>query len=159
MAPTKRKDSSGEGHVSRNSSKRYRVTKNDRATEDTKRSRQNATEDPSQEFAPKFSLSLIRDEEPLFPRGGGGVLTALERKQIQNQATRDVLFEQKGFGKAGSDVEEYNQDGDVDMRDMGEMVSVNKLSRKLKMKKGSEGEANQNTGVRIECLSFKVRDS
>jgi len=40
-------------------------------------------------------LSKIGDEEAAFPRGGASVLTPLEHKQIQIDATRDVLFEQE----------------------------------------------------------------
>ena len=39
--------------------------------------------------------SILRDEERAFPRGGASALTPLEYKQIQIQATRDVLFEEK----------------------------------------------------------------
>src|ERR1700712_1393200 len=35
------------------------------------------------------------DEEAAFPRGGASLLTPLEHKQIQIEATRDVLFEQQ----------------------------------------------------------------
>src|SRR3569833_1298645 len=39
------------------------------------------------------AVTRLKDEEPLFPRGGGSVLSPLEQKQIQIQAKRDVLFE------------------------------------------------------------------
>ena len=39
-------------------------------------------------------LSVLREEEPAFPRGGASVLTSLEQKQIRIEATQDVLFEQ-----------------------------------------------------------------
>ena len=38
-------------------------------------------------------ISVIDGEERDFPRGGADVLTPLEKKQLQVQATRDVLFE------------------------------------------------------------------
>ena len=44
--------------------------------------------------------TILDDEERAFPRGGGSVLTPLEQRQIQIQATRDVLFEEKSQGGA-----------------------------------------------------------
>ncbi|KAI9720973.1 MAG: rRNA biogenesis protein rrp5 [Chrysothrix sp. TS-e1954] len=45
-------------------------------------------------------ISLLQQEEArAFPRGGGDGLTPLERKQVQIQATRDVLFEEAGKKK------------------------------------------------------------
>ena len=35
----------------------------------------------------------VREEDPLFPRGGGSTLTPLEYKQVKAQATKDALFE------------------------------------------------------------------
>lgn len=44
--------------------------------------------------------SILRDEERAFPRGGTNALTPLEYKQIQIQATKDVLFEERGLKDA-----------------------------------------------------------
>ena len=44
---------------------------------------------------PASAVSLLREEEPLFPRGGASVLTPLEQKQIQIEAKNDALFEQE----------------------------------------------------------------
>ncbi|SPO02931.1 related to ribosomal RNA processing protein RRP5 [Cephalotrichum gorgonifer] len=38
-------------------------------------------------------LSFLKDEEPMFPRGGGSVLTPLEQKQIQMEAKADAIDE------------------------------------------------------------------
>src|SRR5438876_929899 len=38
------------------------------------------------------------NEQPAFPRGGGGILTPIEKKQIHARATRDALREQKSAG-------------------------------------------------------------
>src|SRR5438046_619580 len=38
-------------------------------------------------------ISLLTIEQPAFPRGGASILTPIERKQIQAQATRDALKE------------------------------------------------------------------
>ncbi|KAJ4304261.1 rRNA biogenesis protein rrp5 [Collariella sp. IMI 366227] len=39
--------------------------------------------------APTTIVSKLKEEEPLFPRGGGSVLTPLEQKQISIQAKKD----------------------------------------------------------------------
>ncbi|KAI0022028.1 hypothetical protein F4780DRAFT_242578 [Xylariomycetidae sp. FL0641] len=41
------------------------------------------------------TISRLKEEEPLFPRGGGSILSPLEQKQISLQAKQDVLFEQE----------------------------------------------------------------
>ena len=47
--------------------------------------------------------SILKDEGRAFPRGGANALTPLEYKQIQIQATKDVLFEENGSkGAAGN---------------------------------------------------------
>lgn len=53
--------------------------------------------------------SLLQLEERAFPRGGGSVLTPLEHKQVQNEAARDVLFEQSGTMRAVSDEEDVGR--------------------------------------------------
>lgn len=40
------------------------------------------------------AISRLKEEEPLFPRGGGSILSPLEHKQIQIQAKNDALFEE-----------------------------------------------------------------
>ena len=45
-------------------------------------------------------ISKLKEEEAAFPRGGASVLTPLEHKQINIDATRDVLFEQEAASKA-----------------------------------------------------------
>lgn len=45
------------------------------------------------------TVARLKEDEPLFPRGGGSVLSPLEHKQIQIQAKQDVLFEQASGNK------------------------------------------------------------
>ena len=45
-------------------------------------------------------VSRLVAEEPLFPRGGGSVLSPLEHKQIQVQAKTDALFEEQSGAAA-----------------------------------------------------------
>jgi rRNA biogenesis protein RRP5 len=86
-------------------------------------------------------LSQGRDEEVAFPRGGASILTPLEHKQIQIEATRDVLFEQG----AKDDVE-----GDA-------VTPARKKSKsKGKSKKSNEQADEEEESVKIEGLSYKV---
>ncbi|KAL4878878.1 hypothetical protein BJY04DRAFT_220710 [Aspergillus karnatakaensis] len=151
MAPIKRKGNATEEASARNPQKRVRVESDERK-KDGKSSSTNS--------APKASeLTVLRDDEPSFPRGGGSVLTPLERKQIQIKATKDVLFEQKsGAKKPAKDSDNEDFDDDTDMEDAQEEATVSsKKSQKRKGKatKDSKKEKREKQGVRVEGLSFK----
>ncbi|KAJ9212611.1 hypothetical protein DTO166G4_5830 [Paecilomyces variotii] len=155
MAPIKRKGNSGPETAARQPQKRARVG-DDEQKKDQKKQNVKASEKRTEEQPPKpkaSELSILRDDEPTFPRGGASVLTPLERKQIQIQATRDVLFEQKG-GKPSTFDED---DEDVAMEDSGEAATATKKkSRKSKTKsKKSETQTDDKQAVKIESLSFK----
>ncbi|KAK0623473.1 hypothetical protein B0T14DRAFT_564828 [Immersiella caudata] len=79
------------------------------------------------------SVSVLKEDEPLFPRGGGSVLTPLEQQEIQVQARKDALFEEK----AGSGAPE-------------------KSGKKKKRKSEADATpaADPDT-VKIESLNFK----
>jgi rRNA biogenesis protein RRP5 len=164
MAPIKRKGTAAEESASSKPQKRARVgadeKKRDRSKQDGKASGKEVSKEPlrSASSVQKDSdLSVVRDEEPSFPRGGGSVLTPLERKQIQIQATRDVLFEQKGSGKAVDDLKDGDSQADIEMNDEDKEVPKTKKARKAKGKKRDDHETSDKQGVRIEGLSFKVR--
>ncbi|KAL2829253.1 hypothetical protein BDW59DRAFT_142385 [Aspergillus cavernicola] len=114
----------------------------------------------SADSAPNASeLTVLRDDEPSFPRGGGSVLTPLERKQIHIKATKDVLFEQKSSGKKShKDANDEDSEEDTDMEDAGEATAAS--SKKFEKRKG-KGRNNEKQdkqdkqGVRVEGLSFK----
>ncbi|KAK4146120.1 uncharacterized protein C8A04DRAFT_9988 [Dichotomopilus funicola] len=82
-------------------------------------------------------VSVLKEEEPLFPRGGGSVLTPLEQKQISIQAKKDVLFEEQSEGKKGGD----------------------KTSRRKKRKSRADEDATKSAkdedAVKVESLNFK----
>ncbi|KAL4968402.1 putative rRNA biogenesis protein RRP5 [Aspergillus stella-maris] len=152
MAPIKRKGNAAEEASARNPQKRVRVG-SDEGKKDGKSS--------SAGSAPKASeLTVLRDDEPSFPRGGGSVLTPLERKQIQIKATKDVLFEQKSGAKRshkGPDDEGFEEDTDMEDAD-GEMSaapSKKTQKGKGKGKKDAKQEKRAKQGVKIEGLSFK----
>ncbi|KAJ5298514.1 aspergillopepsin A-like aspartic endopeptidase [Penicillium atrosanguineum] len=148
MAPIKRKGNAPEESAARQPQKRAKV-----GAEESKK------DSKPQDSAPKASeLSVLRDDEPSFPRGGGSVLTPLERKQIQIQANKDVLFEQKGQKKQTREFDDENDDDedDVDMED-GEITTTAKKSRKKKTKgkKSEDQEKPEKEGVHIESLTYK----
>src|SRR2546423_14504699 len=101
MAPIKRK--AEEGGI--------RGAKRSNSNRPAKRSRkQDASEEISSAATPQRQpkshdtpalVSVLKEEEKAFPRGGASVLTPLEHKQIQAEATRDVLFEQAGQKRVG----------------------------------------------------------
>jgi rRNA biogenesis protein RRP5 len=159
MAPIKRKGNAPEENNTRQPQKRAKVGA-DEVKKDHKSNDATSTAGKASE------LSVLRDDEPSFPRGGASVLTPLERKQIQIQANKDVLFEQKASGnqkpskQAPSNEFAEDSDNDVEMEDE-ETTTTTKKSRKKKSKskksvdKGTDDKQN----VRIEGLSFKVRTS
>ncbi|KAG0161168.1 hypothetical protein PDIDSM_8702 [Penicillium digitatum] len=157
MAPIKRKGNAPEENTARQPQKRAKV-----GAEEVKKDHKKSN-DTTTSIAGKVSeLSVLRDDEPSFPRGGASVLTPLERKQIQIQANRDVLFEQKESGnkkssqKTPSNEFAEESDNDVEMEDE-ETTTTTKKSRKKKSKskKSADKEANDKQDVRIEGLSFK----
>ncbi|KAH8696661.1 putative rRNA biogenesis protein RRP5 [Talaromyces proteolyticus] len=159
MAPIKRKGATAE--PSAKQQKRARVTSEESKAESglQKKSklgkevqeadRKSAVRQQDSDF------SIVRDEEPSFPRGGGSVLTPLERKQIQQQATRDVLFEHKGPSKTTRGLVEDDSDVDIDMQDASADVKPAKKPRKSQHKKQANQPKPNKEGVRIESLSFK----
>ena len=102
-------------------------------------------------------VSILRAEEPAFPRGGASVLTPLEHKQIQIQATRDVLFEQK-TGKRHPGMESGDEENDSDEAGGELSAAKSKVPRKSqsKTKDKRSGKAYEEHGIRIESLSYKV---
>lgn len=155
MAQIKRKGNVADDATTQ---KRARVGAEDRK-KDNKKQKTNDAEDGA--TSKPTNVSVLRDDEPAFPRGGANVLTPLERKQIQIEATQDVLFEQKGskrpYGAAGGEDEDGEEDVDMDGADDSTVAKKPRKSRKTKAKKkAEEKEAADKKGVRVEGLNFKV---
>lgn len=114
---------------------------------------------PEKKHKPSTSaqkLSVLREEEPAFPRGGASILTPLEQKQIQIQAKQDVLFEQKTGKKAARD-EFENAESDENMPDQPSGPSKKTRNKsKSRDKKGKKNGAVEEAAIRIEGLSYKV---
>lgn len=96
-------------------------------------------------------------EEPAFQRGGASILTPLEQKQIQVQATRDALFEQS-TGQKARNTEFGNDEFEED-----EVAEPTAALAKTKRRNPKRSERNgsmpgpEDSVIRIEALSYKVR--
>ena len=103
---------------------------------------------------PSSTLSVLRAEEPSFPRGGASILTPLEHKQIQIEATRDVLFEQESSTKPKAVFDGGDENGDLDLAETSKPLK-GKARSKIKSKKGQAVTEAHDHGVKIEGLSYK----
>lgn len=100
--------------------------------------------------------SVLREEEPAFPRGGASILTPLEHKRIQIQAKQDVLFEQS-TGKKAARNEFEDDENDEDMPDQPDgAIKKSKNKSKVKEQKGKRKNIVEEATVRIEGLSYRV---
>ncbi|KAI1455005.1 nucleic acid-binding protein [Annulohypoxylon moriforme] len=138
MGSLKRKDAPGASSTSKapkaqGDSRPSKRTKSEKtsAKDDAKSSSNSKSDKPS-------AVSRLKEEEPLFPRGGGSVLTPLEHKQISIQAKQDVLFEQESGQGA---------------------VKPDKVSKKKKVKASKDGKSGKfhqsDESSKIETLNFK----
>lgn len=109
---------------------------------------------PSKSENPSSTLSVLTAEEPSFPRGGASILTPLEHKQIQIEATRDVLFEQQSSKKTKADLDDDIGNEDSNSPETSKL-SKGKGKSKTKNKKGQIITETQDKGVKIEGLSYK----
>jgi hypothetical protein len=93
-------------------------------------------------------ISRVKEEEAAFPRGGASILTPLEHKQIQIEATRDVLFEQQG-AKSSKPTEAGGEEESAGRKN-------HKAKSKGKSKKNVKTIEPEEETVKIEGLSYKV---
>jgi len=157
MAPIKRfADSEGsasktEKHTAENrASKRQKKLESSNNEHKSKTTSRSVVASTKSQKAPQ--PSVFKDEERAFPRGGASVLTPLEHKQIQIEATQDVLFEQAGTKRPGKSAE---SDDGVD----GEIEAAPRADKKTKKAKGSKKVAIpeiEEARIRTEGLSYKV---
>ena len=114
---------------------------------------------PEKKHKPSAStqkLSVLREEEPAFPRGGASILTPLEHKRIQIQAKQDVLFEQT-TGKRAVRSEFEDEENDEQMPDQPNgPILKSKNKTKPRDKKVKKNMTVEEATVRIEGLSYKV---
>lgn len=164
MAPIKRTSGAPDKSDAPRPSKRIRVTDDVKGKDQKKRhkrstSGQNVGDSsikpakPSAATRRSNEVSILREDEPSFPRGGASILTPLEHKQIQAQATRDVLFEQKAADELADGLDDNDGNGlDVEISQSSKKGGGNK-ARSQKKQDQVRGEK---PGVRIEALTFKV---
>ena len=128
------------------------------ALEKRKRATESDNVRPEKKSKPSKPTSklVVPREEPAFQRGGASILTPLEKKQIQVQATSDALFEQKTGQKAKNpefDEDENEDDVDIDER---KIPAKPKANTKAKRKRPKGAEKEEVSSLRIEGLSYKV---
>ncbi|KAI9840320.1 MAG: rRNA biogenesis protein rrp5 [Sclerophora amabilis] len=165
MAPIKRKSESVDGSKARvlntklgldsSRSQPFKKQKRDQSTDHARAKSQNDTTAKAQiagVINPRAKpISVLREEEPSFPRGGASVLTPLEYKQIKADATRDVLFEQNSSKDA-----RHNSDGEISGVEQ-------KPTAAPRQKKGAKSRTNnpqpesavEEKHVKIQGLSYK----
>ncbi|CAM1510385.1 Fc.00g007200.m01.CDS01 [Cosmosporella sp. VM-42] len=142
MSTLKRKDAPGGNPPAKSakSTKEARPSKKDAFSKDAKLGGKAPHKPKSSSDAPAKApvVSLLKEEEPMFPRGGGSVLTPLEQKQIQLEAKADALKE-----------DEFNTGGKA--------LSKKKRKTALKKsdKKGEKKTGEEEDNVKVESLSFK----
>lgn len=157
MAPVKRKVGENLGS-SFPATKRLRIDAKDDSTAPKKRKdtdKENVK--PTRSETRPQPVSILKSEPPAFPRGGAGLLTPLEKKQIQARATRDAIAEHKRdkdlFGspsKAAGDSE-----GEESPSDAEEPVQKPGKNVFTKKKRQTIDGALHEPGMRIESLTFK----
>lgn len=138
MSTLKRKGAPS-GNASKKDSPAKKV-KSEKPADKTPEKKASKSTDKTASSAP--SIARVKQEEPLFPRGGGSILTPLEHKQITIQAKQDALFEEES-GKAPKKAEK----------------DTKKKKRKSSGKDIKKGDqpAHDPDAVKIEGLNYKVR--
>ncbi|KAI8634910.1 nucleic acid-binding protein [Xylariaceae sp. FL1651] len=133
MSSLKRKDAPG-GAPAAKSPKRPKSekvqSKHDASSQPTKTAQLKPASAPS--------VSRLKEEEPLFPRGGGSVLSPLEHRQISIQAKQDVLFEQE----SGQGVKKADQ-------------TTKRKKSKASKDKPRNGVSSAEDSVKIESLNYQ----
>lgn len=152
MAPIKRGISAEDAPRKKSKPSQTHVSKAIREKSQSTSSKPSATSSPTLQTKP--SLSVLNSNERSFPRGGASALTPLEKKQIQIQATRDVLFEQAGTKPTKHD---FDSDGSDEVEDK---VVENERPASKKRKKRSSSKAEKKVEdaeptVKAEGLSYK----
>ncbi|KAK3302297.1 uncharacterized protein B0T15DRAFT_542562 [Chaetomium strumarium] len=139
MGALKRKDGPDGTSKSSRPATEARPSKRAKQSESTKDDSKKTAKQPKSDAQPAGAsvVTKLKEEEPLFPRGGGSILSPLEQKQIAIQAKKDVLFEEQSTGKKG----------------------VEKAAKKKKRKSRSDETATKpakdEDAVKVESLNFK----
>lgn len=153
MAAAKRKTSPILGRTER---KRQRLSQEEDAFQGVRprdRTKRSKPDPESSTVGGRRSTTLVTSQEPpAFPRGGGSILTPIERKQIQAQAAKDVLFEMQDQDQGQDQDQESFENEEVDKTGM---ASSRRKGGKSKLKKSQVQEKDRPSGVRVESLTYK----
>ncbi|KAI1808506.1 nucleic acid-binding protein [Daldinia bambusicola] len=139
MSSLKRKDAPGAASIAKTTKAHSDLRPSKRSKPDkTVDNKNDAKSSSSSKPATTSAVSRLKEDEPLFPRGGGSVLTPLEHKQISIQAKQDVLFEQaSGQNTSKSD----------------------RVSKKRKVKTSKDGKSGNShqdeESTKVESLNYK----
>ncbi|KAG6003597.1 hypothetical protein E4U21_001885 [Claviceps maximensis] len=101
----------------------------------------NKTADTSNARLQAPVVSLLKDEQPIFPRGGGSVLTPLEQRQIQLEAKADARRE--------DEFETTNSKSQKKPPQQKKRKTTTKGDKKGNEKKDTEDS------IKVDSLSFK----
>jgi rRNA biogenesis protein RRP5 len=97
--------------------------------------------------------SILQKEEKSFPRGGASTLTPIEHRQIQIEATKDVLFEQSGSKRKPLDAE---SDDDLENVQPTSPVAAKKKKRRKDSSKKNDADIDlEEKRLRIEGLGMR----
>jgi hypothetical protein len=136
MSNLKRKDAPGGNPPAKSAknTKEARPTTKEKVGKDAKPAPKKSADEP--EKAPV--VSILKEDEPMFPRGGASVLTPLEQKKINIEAKADAMRDEE-FNTASKDQKKKKR------------KSALKGDKKADKKTGEEEQT-----IRVESLSFKV---
>lgn len=109
-----------------------------------KRDEKKGAKDTEKTSSSANAITTVQGDEPLFPRGGGSVLTPLEHRQITIQAKQDALFEEES-GKPSKK---------ADKTEKSDKKRKRKSSKKEDKTLGTS--ARDEDAVKIEGLNYKV---
>ena len=153
MTSVKRKREAEEG-ATKSSSKRPKAEDKVKSTKQKSKNGKESKE-PVEEKVKSPAKSVLSKEQPLFPRGGAGVLTPIERKQIHAKAVRDAAAEQDNardlFDNADVIADLSNDEG-VPVE--GPSVLQSKKGKKRKLKQSKE-ERTKVRPTKVGGLSYK----
>jgi len=123
--------------------KAAKSTKDSRPTRSSKDAKMMANE-PAAPLPTQSVLSRMADDEPMFVRGGGSVLTPLEIRDIGKRARADAAAEAAEFDTRSNSAKAKAQ-------------AMTKERKSRKRTKVADAGDEARDGVKIEGLNFKVR--
>jgi rRNA biogenesis protein RRP5 len=160
MAPVKRKLGGEEAVSSKSANKRPKSdkTKSDKpstAKSSSGGSKSSTREAVAVEKKPKAAAtSILSKEQAAFPRGGAGLLTPIERKQIQAKASRDVAREAQNPKDLFGDGPTIDEDDEDEFGSAAE-EDTQKTKKKSRKDKARKAGADDEPERRIGGLNYK----